>query len=286
MGLPLLLFVGLAEHILVELRARLSYDDELGSLLDRNPIFLLMTACGKNNSNLLLENGGASIFECLQQFSVGTDLSKSCRRIQARTTQREYCLLRNFQLKNPLTAAANLITSSIGKKCIDINNNDNNGDNDNNNNDTDIATSSDNNDDDDVDDDNTDNINNEPQQSLYEMDIDKGIGTTERKEYKTIQYSIEGLNQHLCNHHRNLLTKSHGGGILIGFSLLQHRSNFDFDMTTKCDSDAAFATEWKNALCTGRGCRYSPAKKVSPAVASTNATSTTTPTKARNTSKR
>ena len=95
MGLSLLLFDGLVEHILFELRARLSDDDELGSLLDCNHIFLLMTACGKKNLDILLYNGDASIFECLQQFSVGTDLSKSCRRIKARITPREYCLLRN-----------------------------------------------------------------------------------------------------------------------------------------------------------------------------------------------
>ena len=39
MGLSLLLFDGLAEHILVELRERLSYDEELGSVLDSNNFF-------------------------------------------------------------------------------------------------------------------------------------------------------------------------------------------------------------------------------------------------------
>ena len=128
--------------------------------------------------------------------------------------------------------------------------------------------------------------NNEAQQSLYKIDNDEGIGTMERKEYKTIQYSIEGLNQNLCNHHQNLLTKSHRGGILICFSLLRHGSNFDFDMTTKCVSVATVAIEWKNALCTGTGCRHSLTKKFSPAAASTNTTSTPTPTKAQDTSKR
>ena len=203
-GLTLLLFDGLAEHLLVELRARLSSDEELGSLLDRQHIFLLMTACGKRNSDLLIKNGGASIFKCLEKFSVGTDLSKSCQRIQARTTPREYCLLRNFKLKNPLTAAAKIITSGLDNK-------DNNDDNE------DI------NDDDDIDDDVTDTINNETQQPLYEIDINEGIGTIEKGEYKNIQYSIEGLNQFLCTHHRNLLTKSNDdSGIVIGFSLLQH----------------------------------------------------------------
>ena len=66
----------------------------------------------------------------------------------------------------------------------------------------------------------------------YKIDIDEGIGTIERKKYKTIQYSIEGLNQHLCNHHRNLLTKSHGVGILIGFSLLQKEYGINKNTTT------------------------------------------------------
>ena len=70
------------------------------------------------------------VVHCLQQFSVGTDLSKSCRSIQARTTPREYCLLCNFKLNNPLTSTANLITTAMGKKCININNNDNNWNND------------------------------------------------------------------------------------------------------------------------------------------------------------
>ena len=95
----------------------------------------------------------------------------------------------------------------------------------------------DNNDDDDdndIDDDLIDTIYNEPQQPLYELDIDEGIGTIKLEEYKTFQYSIAGLNQFICKHHLNQLTKSNDdGGIVIGFSLLQHRLNFNFDMTVK-----------------------------------------------------
>ena len=69
----------------------------------------------------------------------------------------------------------------------------------------------------------------------------------------------------MCTHHRKLLTKSNDGcGKVIGFSLLQHRSNFHFDMTLKCDSVAAFLVEWKISLNTGIGRRYSPTKKVLP----------------------
>ena len=100
-GLSLLFFDGLVEHLLIELRARISYDEELGSLLDQQHTFLLMNACGKKNFDLLIQNGGASIFNCLEKFSVGTDLSKSCQQIQARTTPREHCLLGNFKLKKP-----------------------------------------------------------------------------------------------------------------------------------------------------------------------------------------
>ena len=116
MGLSLLLFDGLAEHLLVELRARLSSDDELGPLLDRNHIFLLMTACGRKNTDLLLLENRPTIFECLKEFSVGTDLSKSCGRIEARTTARVLCLLRSFKLKNPLTEFAKIITSGTKRQ--------------------------------------------------------------------------------------------------------------------------------------------------------------------------
>ena len=75
MGHLLLLFDGLAEHILVELQARISSDNVLCALLNCYDIFLLMTACGKKSTDLLLQNG-ASIFNCLEEFSVGTDLSK------------------------------------------------------------------------------------------------------------------------------------------------------------------------------------------------------------------
>ena len=94
------------------------------------------------------------------------------------------------------------------------------------------------------------------------------------------------MNQYLCNnHHRNLLTKLPiGSGIVAGLSLLRHRSNFDFDMTTKCDSVTAFAQEWKGVLCTGTDSRYLPKKNVS-STASTNVESTPTTTKACNTSK-
>ena len=133
---------------------------------------------------------------------------------------------------------------------------------------------------------NTNNINNETQQELYEIDINEGIGTINNEEYKKIQYSIEGLNQFLCKHHRNLLTKlKEGDGIVIGFSLLRHRSDFNFDMTAKCDSVAASTVEWKNSLYKGTGCRFSPRKKVSP-TASTTSRSTLIGTQGRDTSKR
>ena len=48
-------------------------------------------------------------FWLFRRLFVGTDLSKSCRWIQARTSPREYCLLRNYRLKNPLTEAARII---------------------------------------------------------------------------------------------------------------------------------------------------------------------------------
>ena len=47
MGLSLLLFDGLAKHLVVELRARLSSDNELGTLLNCKDVFFLMMACGK-----------------------------------------------------------------------------------------------------------------------------------------------------------------------------------------------------------------------------------------------
>ena len=305
MGLSLLLFDGLAEHLLVELRARLSSDNELGTLLNREDVFLLMTACGKKNSDLLVPNG-PSIFDCLEEFSVGTDLSKSCGRVEARTTPRVYCLLRNFKLKNPLTEAAKIITTGTKEKIIvhdsvsgrirtairdgkippellpfaierlyhesslreDTVQESN-------------ATSiydyllsnlpmflSLNNSTTTV---GTTTATNEPEQPLYEIDIYEGIGSIDREEYKTVQYCIDGLNHYLHTNNGNLLTKTNGG--LIGYSVLHHRSSFAIDASIKHKRIAAFTNEWKHALSIGTGDRYSPKKHISTSMSvSTDAT--------------
>ena len=155
-----------------------------------------MTACGKKNSDLLIQNSGVSIFNCFKKFSIGTDLSKSCQRIQAGTTLREYCLLRNFKLKNPPTVVAKILTSGLknkdNNKCIssdstvDTTTATHNGINNNNDDNNGI------NDDDDIDNDVTNTINNEPQQPLYEIDINKGIGTIEYKDYKPSNIPLKG----------------------------------------------------------------------------------------------
>jgi len=111
------LFDGLAEHLLVELRTRLATDAILDMHLQqqRNDIRLLMAACGKQNENLLLSNGGGSIYNCLAEFSVGTDLSKSCSRYTARANAKENGLMRNFRYENPKTAARNIIDRGKNK---------------------------------------------------------------------------------------------------------------------------------------------------------------------------
>ena len=59
-SLSLFLFDCLAEHLLVELRARLGSDKQLEAQLRREDIYLLMTACGKRNRNLLKNDGNVS----------------------------------------------------------------------------------------------------------------------------------------------------------------------------------------------------------------------------------
>ena len=114
-SLSLCLFNGLAEHLLVELRARLHSDSDLEAKLNRDDIRLLMLATGNKRSSLLLDTEGGSIHHCLEDFSVRTDLSKSCTRFTARASAKEYGLIRNYVYNNPLRSAAKIIDKSNKK---------------------------------------------------------------------------------------------------------------------------------------------------------------------------
>ena len=75
-----------------------------------------MTACGKRNQNLLSYGGKVSVYDCLSEFSVGTDLSKASRSFKARANPKNYCLIRNFLYSDPLHAAAKIINKEIEEK--------------------------------------------------------------------------------------------------------------------------------------------------------------------------
>ena len=71
-----------------------------------------MTACGKKNSQLLVLTGD-TIFKCLSDFSVGTDLSKSNCQQKVRNTPKIFKLIRNFWWEKPERAAASIIKKEI-----------------------------------------------------------------------------------------------------------------------------------------------------------------------------
>lgn len=83
-----------------------------------------MAACGHDEKNLLLPNGGGSIHNSLANFAVGTNLSKSYCRYNARANLKDFGLIRNFQYENPKTNAKNVLRKKEG-----IENNTNNNDN-------------------------------------------------------------------------------------------------------------------------------------------------------------
>ena len=60
-SLSLCFFHGLAEHLLVELQARLTSDPDLEAQLKISDICLIMVASGNENSRLLLDSSGGSI---------------------------------------------------------------------------------------------------------------------------------------------------------------------------------------------------------------------------------
>ena len=105
MSLTLFLFDGLVEHLLTKLCTQINNVSNLETELNQKEVYFLMTACGKNEPQLLLDKfvTNNSILKCFLGFSVGTDLTKSVSQLKARPNKKQNGLIHNFSYTRPST---------------------------------------------------------------------------------------------------------------------------------------------------------------------------------------